>query len=57
MSRFHLAALALRYASGSETARASRTRDLEGRIEAAVQYAREQFEDARDIRDWRWTDT
>jgi len=57
MSRFHLAAVALRYAAVSETARASRIRDLEGRVEAAVQYAREQFEDARDIRDWRWTDT
>ncbi len=56
MSRFHLAAVALRYASVSEPARASRIRDLEGRVEAAVQYAREQFEDAPDIRDWRWAD-
>jgi xylulose-5-phosphate/fructose-6-phosphate phosphoketolase len=56
MSRFHLATVALRYASGSETARASRIGDLEGRVEAAVRYAREHFEDAPDILDWRWTD-
>jgi phosphoketolase len=29
--------------------------DLERRVDDAVQYAREHFEDAPEIRDWRWT--
>ena len=55
MSRFHLAALALRYASPPDDARSSLLADLERRVEDAVQYAREHFEDAPEIRDWRWT--
>jgi xylulose-5-phosphate/fructose-6-phosphate phosphoketolase len=55
MSRFHLAALALRYAVRPDDARSLLLADLERRVEDAVQYAREHFEDAPEIRDWRWT--
>jgi xylulose-5-phosphate/fructose-6-phosphate phosphoketolase len=55
MSRFHLAALALRHARLPESVSGPLIQDLEDRIEGAVRYARDHFEDAPEIRDWRWT--
>jgi xylulose-5-phosphate/fructose-6-phosphate phosphoketolase len=55
MSRFHLASLAVKF-SGLARRRIDVLRaDLSQRIEEAVQYARDHFEDAPDIRDWKWT--
>jgi xylulose-5-phosphate/fructose-6-phosphate phosphoketolase len=56
MSRFHLAALALRHARLPNDVTEPLIVDLEQRIEVAVKYAREHFEDAPEIRNWRWTD-
>jgi xylulose-5-phosphate/fructose-6-phosphate phosphoketolase len=56
MSRFHLAALALRF-SKLPADRVSALQDqLTARIDEAGQYAREHLEDPPDIRDWRWAD-
>ena len=55
MSRFHLAALALRFAPLP----AARIRDLTAQltkcIDDAVSYARDHFEDPPEISDWSWT--
>jgi xylulose-5-phosphate/fructose-6-phosphate phosphoketolase len=56
MSRFHLAALALRF-SKLPADRVSALQDqLAARIDEAGQYAREHLEDPPDIREWRWAD-
>jgi xylulose-5-phosphate/fructose-6-phosphate phosphoketolase len=54
MSRFHLAALALKHARLPEAAANGLIADLNQRINDAVSYAREHFEDAPEIRNWRW---
>ena len=57
MSRFHLASLALRRARRDDP----RTRALMDRctsmIDDAVRYAREHFEDPKEISEWRWSAT
>ena len=55
MSRFHLAALAIRFAPIAAGRAAELTATLRERIEDAVRYSREHFEDAPEIRDWQWT--
>ena len=58
MSRFHLAAEAIRRASARGrmplAEAAALTAELEARIAAAGAYAREHFEDPPEIRDWVW---
>ena len=56
MSRFHLAMLAIEYGPLSETRIAALKSDLTERIDAAVRYSRDYFEDPPEIRDWKWTD-
>jgi xylulose-5-phosphate/fructose-6-phosphate phosphoketolase len=56
MSRFHLAALALKYAGLPTDLTTSTIADLNQRIDDAVRYTREHFEDAPEIRNWKWTD-
>lgn len=55
MSRFHLARMVVKYAGLSEQRVADLTVDFNNRITAAVQYARDHFEDPVEIRDWTWT--
>jgi xylulose-5-phosphate/fructose-6-phosphate phosphoketolase len=55
MSRFHLAALALRHASLPSTRTAPLIATLERLTEEAVRYTREHLEDAPAIRDWTWS--
>jgi xylulose-5-phosphate/fructose-6-phosphate phosphoketolase len=56
MSRYHLASLAVKY-SGLPTERVAALRsDLSTRIDDAVRYSREHFEDPAEIRDWTWRD-
>jgi xylulose-5-phosphate/fructose-6-phosphate phosphoketolase len=55
MSRFHLAALALRFSGLPEARVTALTAELNREIDAAVRYARDYFEDPPDIRDWVWT--
>ena len=58
MSRFHLAALAVRHATrlGGDRAR-ELVESCDARIAEAVQYSREHLEDEPEIRDWTWTDS
>jgi phosphoketolase len=56
MSRFHLAALALRHASVPPWRTADLIAECHRQIDAALQHAREQFEDPPEIRDWIWTE-
>jgi xylulose-5-phosphate/fructose-6-phosphate phosphoketolase len=56
MSRFHLASLAIRHARLPNDVTKRLTRELQQRIDDAVRYSREHFEDAPEIRDWRWTE-
>jgi xylulose-5-phosphate/fructose-6-phosphate phosphoketolase len=56
MSRFHLAALAIKLARLPAAVAASLISDLNQRINYAVAYAREHFEDPPEIRDWRWSE-
>jgi xylulose-5-phosphate/fructose-6-phosphate phosphoketolase len=57
MSRFHLASLAVKF-SGLARHRIDAVRgELARRIDQAVTYTRECFEDPPEIRDWRWTET
>jgi xylulose-5-phosphate/fructose-6-phosphate phosphoketolase len=55
MSRFHLAALALRFSGLTEARVASLTSELNSHIEAAVRHARDHFADPSEIQDWVWT--
>jgi len=56
MSRFHLAILALEFSPIAEARRDSLIADFRQRINDAVQYSREHFDDQPEIRDWVWTD-
>ncbi len=56
MSRFHLARVAVRFSALDEDRKAELTAELDRRIEAAVVYARDHFEDPPEIRDWAWSD-
>ena len=56
MSRYHLAALAIRYGLSAGDRSAQLVADLQRRIDDAVRYTREHFEDPAEIRDWTWTD-
>jgi xylulose-5-phosphate/fructose-6-phosphate phosphoketolase len=55
MSRFHLAAAALRRVGRREVDTAALTAQLEEMIGAAVEYSRTHLEDPPEIRDWTWT--
>jgi phosphoketolase len=55
MSRYHLASLAAKYSPLPADKVKSLRSDLSARIDAAVQYTREHFEDPADVRDWTWT--
>jgi xylulose-5-phosphate/fructose-6-phosphate phosphoketolase len=56
MSRFHLAAEAIRRVPRLAEREAELVAECERRINESVQYAREHLEDPPDIRDWVWTD-
>jgi xylulose-5-phosphate/fructose-6-phosphate phosphoketolase len=55
MSRFHLAAVALRCSPLSPGRVEALTAQLHGLIDEAVRYTREHFEDAPTIQGWRWS--
>jgi xylulose-5-phosphate/fructose-6-phosphate phosphoketolase len=55
MSRFHLASLALEFSPLPAARIAELRRQLDERTAAAVEYAREHFEDQPEIRDWVWS--
>jgi xylulose-5-phosphate/fructose-6-phosphate phosphoketolase len=55
MSRFHLAALALRFSGLPEVRVASLTSELNSHIDAAVRHAHDHFVDPPEIQDWVWT--
>ncbi len=56
MSRYHLAAEALRRAGGASKDTPTLLAACEAAIAASVAYAREYMEDMPAIRDWTWTD-
>ena len=56
MSRFHLAAVALRFSGLPATRVQALTDELTARIDDAVRYSREHFEDPPEIRNWTWSD-
>jgi xylulose-5-phosphate/fructose-6-phosphate phosphoketolase len=56
MSRFHLAALALKHAPLPRSRVTELTAECERQIHGAVSYSREHLEDSPEIRDWTWTD-
>ncbi len=56
MSRFHLAAAAIRRVPRLRDRAPALVAECEARIAAATAYAQEHFEDEPDIRDWVWTD-
>ena len=56
MSRFHLAAEAIRRVPRLGERAAELTAECESRIEESVRYAHEHMEDPPEIRDWVWTD-
>jgi xylulose-5-phosphate/fructose-6-phosphate phosphoketolase len=56
MSRVDFGAHALKHARLPRSVAASLTADLNQRINDAVTYAREHFEDAPEIRGWRWSE-
>jgi xylulose-5-phosphate/fructose-6-phosphate phosphoketolase len=56
MSRFHLAADAIRCVPRLEGRASDLFAECEARIEASVAYAHEHLEDPPDIRDWVWSD-
>jgi xylulose-5-phosphate/fructose-6-phosphate phosphoketolase len=56
MSRYHLAAEALRRAPRIGNRAPELIDECESLISEAVEYARQHFEDSPDIRDWVWTD-
>jgi xylulose-5-phosphate/fructose-6-phosphate phosphoketolase len=55
ISRFHLAALAVKQSSLPAERVAELVADLDAREAEAVRYTREHFEDPAEIRDWRWS--
>ena len=56
ISRFQLAALALRYARPDDPHTRSLITECEQRVREAVHYTRTHLEDPPDIRDWTWSD-
>ena len=56
MSRFHLAAEAIRRVPRLRDRAPALIAECEARIAEATAYAREHFEDQPEIRDWVWTD-
>ena len=56
MSRYHLASLAVKFAGLSADRVAALRSELSARIDDAVRYTREHFEDPADVREWTWTD-
>ncbi|WP_411267446.1 hypothetical protein [Actinoplanes sp. KI2] len=56
MSRFHLAAEAIRRTPRLADRPPALIAECEARISEAASYAREHFEDQPEIRDWMWTD-
>jgi xylulose-5-phosphate/fructose-6-phosphate phosphoketolase len=56
MSRFHLAAEAIRRVPRLQDRMPGLLADCEARIAQSVAYAQEHLEDAPEIRDWVWTD-
>jgi xylulose-5-phosphate/fructose-6-phosphate phosphoketolase len=56
MSRFHLAAEAIRRVPRLDGRASDAIAECEARIEASVAYAHEHLEDQPDIRDWVWSD-
>ena len=56
MSRFHLAAAAIRRVPRLQDRAPALVAECEARIAAATAYAQEHFEDEPDVRDWVWTD-
>jgi len=56
MSRFHLAAAAIRRVPRLQDRAPALVAECEARIAAATAYAQAHFEDEPDVRDWVWTD-
>jgi xylulose-5-phosphate/fructose-6-phosphate phosphoketolase len=56
VSRFHLAAEAIRRVPRLSERAPGLIADCESRIEKSVAYAREHLEDQTEIRDWVWTE-
>ncbi len=56
MSRFDLAALAIRFSPLPANRASELMEELHRHTERATAYTREHFEDLPEIRDWRWTD-
>jgi xylulose-5-phosphate/fructose-6-phosphate phosphoketolase len=56
MSRFHLAAEAIRRVPRLSERAPGLVEDCESRVLECVTYAREHLEDPPEIRDWVWTD-
>jgi xylulose-5-phosphate/fructose-6-phosphate phosphoketolase len=56
MSRFHLASLAVKFSGIARGRIDELRRDFARRIDEAVEYTRENFEDPPEIRDWKWAD-
>ena len=56
MSRYHLAAEAIRRVPRLADAAPAVLAELDARIGAATAFAREHFEDEPDVRDWVWSD-
>ncbi len=54
MSRYHLAMLAIRFSGLAPTRASALTDQLRHKIDDAVRYAREHFEDPAELRDWTW---
>jgi xylulose-5-phosphate/fructose-6-phosphate phosphoketolase len=54
MSRYHLAALALKWAHRFRQRSGALIAELENDIKKAVAYSREHFEDTAEIADWTW---
>jgi len=56
LSRFHLAAEAIRRVPRLRGRAPGLIADCDARIQESVAYAHEHLEDPPDIRDWVWTD-
>jgi xylulose-5-phosphate/fructose-6-phosphate phosphoketolase len=56
MSRFHLAAEAIRHVPRLSDRAPALLAELDARITESVAYARDHLEDQAEIRDWVWTD-
>ena len=54
MSRYHLAALALKWATRFRQRSDALIDELENDIKKAIAYSREHFEDPAEIAEWTW---